>query len=102
MLFAVTLSGASYAALQNTARSVYTIDIMTNAVIIWVGSRDVIGLPDSCNKYKVASCAVGSAYCNMMLSVAISAKMADKNVEFSYSGTCNGAMADVNRFRMMK
>jgi hypothetical protein len=90
----------SLAALNNTNRDVGMIDVMKTHTVIWIGgARD--GQPSSCNGYPAISCKNDEKFCELLITTALSAKLAGKKVEYNYSGQCDGPWAEVNRFRMM-
>ena len=114
------MSTSAFSALPNTFRDVGKIDVTKGSVIIWIEAglysqdkgcsdtnkghcidNEMYFQPESCNQYKAISCPITEPYCKLMSTVALAAKMSSKRVEFTFSGSCNGSFADVNRFRMM-
>lgn len=91
---------SSNAALPNADRIVGKIDVMKSHTVIWVDG-DIIDQPEACSLHKAVSCPNDKEYCKLMVSVALTAKLANKKVEFAFSDLCNGSFADVDRFRMM-
>ncbi len=101
ILIALSLSAnLSFSALANTNKDVGRIDLMKTRTIIWV-SGPMTSQPEECNSYTAATCDNTEKFCDLMLSTALAAKLAGKQIEFGFSGECAGSWAEVDRFRMM-
>jgi hypothetical protein len=100
ILCLLVIAQSANAALPNADRYVGKIDVMKSYTVIWIWG-DMMDQPEACNLHKAVSCPNEKEYCKLMVSVALSAKLANKKVEFAFSDLCNGSFADVDRFRMM-
>lgn len=100
ILCLLVITQSAIAALPNAERYVGKVDVMKAYTVIWIDG-DMIDQPEACSLHKAISCPNEKEYCKLMVSVALSAKLANKKVEFAFSDLCNGSFADVDRFRMM-
>jgi len=78
------------------------VDITKDLAIIWYSDgANRQAQPVSCNQYPAISCKHQDKFCEAVISVALAAKLGNKQVEFNHSGHCNGSFSEVGRFRMM-
>ncbi|QQO53703.1 MAG: hypothetical protein N838_10400 [Thiohalocapsa sp. PB-PSB1] len=94
-LFVPIASGA----LNNSAKTVQSVDVHGSSVVIHL-NETINGQP-SCSKYsKIIACNTDDKYCELAFKIAVAAKLADKPVEFTATGTCTKAGATIfSRFR---
>jgi hypothetical protein len=90
-------------ALPNENFKVSQVDVTKTLGIVWVDlSGKTITSQPTCNgqNYGAVTCELKEDYCKSVISLALTAKSTDGEVDFQYDGLCLGSFATGNRFRL--
>lgn len=102
VIFAITFSGTAFAVLSHPNRYVRSVDITKDLAIIWF-TGEQIGF-SNCNRsgpeHHAVACYLSEPYCDKVVSIALAARLADQQVEFSISGSCVQSFNKIGRFRL--
>lgn len=103
VILGLLFGGGAFADLPNKDRHVTKVEVRSGAgiVVISVDGAAVVDAPSACSSLAKTSCALGTASCEMITSLALSARLSGELVEFTNStSSCNGSIAVVNWFRI--